>query len=59
MKNKKAMELSLQTIVILVIVLVVLFVMIFFFTNHYGDNSDTLLNVSGSAIENAKNTIKK
>lgn len=57
MKNKKAMELSLQTIAIMIIVVIVLIVMIIFFTSHFGSNSETFLNSSTSVINDASNSI--
>lgn len=54
--NKKAVELTLQTIVIFIILLVTLIVMIYFFTTHYGSNSDTLINIGSDAINNAKSS---
>ena len=57
MKNKKAMELSLQTIAIFVIVIIVLIVMIIFFTGHFGENSNLFLNSSNNAINEASSTI--
>lgn len=55
-KNRKGMELSLNTIVIFILLLVTLVVVIYFFTTHYGDNSNILMNLSKGAIENAKNS---
>jgi uncharacterized protein (UPF0333 family) len=54
-ENKKAIELTFQTIVVFMILIIVLIFMIFFFVNHYGSNSDSLHNVSSSAIDAAKN----
>jgi uncharacterized membrane protein YvbJ len=52
-QNKKANELSLQTVVIFIILLIVLIVMIYFFTTHYGSNSDTLTSIGKDAINSA------
>lgn len=54
-KNKKAVELTMQTIVVFILMLVVLIVMIYFFTNHYGANSDSIIDIGNGAIEQAKN----
>lgn len=55
MKTKKGMELSLNSIVVLIILVIVLIVMIYFFINHYGSNSGSLIDVGSGAIEGAKN----
>ena len=50
MKNKKALELSLQTVVTLIILVVVLIVVVFFFISHWGENFDSLRGLGNSAI---------
>jgi len=54
-KNKKASELSLQTIVIFIILLIVLIVIIVFFSSKYGTGSANLMDISNNSIELAKN----
>ncbi len=54
-QNKRAVELTLQTIVIFILLLITLIVMIYFFTTHYGNSSETMMGVGSDAIKNAKN----
>ena len=52
-KNKKATELSLQTIIVLIIILITFIVLIYFFVTHYGSNSDSLIDVGNNVIGGA------
>jgi uncharacterized membrane protein len=52
--NKKAMELSLQTIVIFIIVLIVLIFIFMFYTSNYTSGSEDLYELGSSAIDNAR-----
>lgn len=49
--NRKAVELTLNAIAVLIIMIVVLVLVIFFFSSSYFDNSNTLTNISSSAID--------
>jgi len=55
-KQKKAVELTLQTVVIFIIVLVVLVIMIYFFSDKYVSNCDTINTIGGEAINQARNS---
>ena len=54
-KNKKAVELSLQTIVIFIIILITFIVVVYFFISHYGEGSSNVINVGNDIIQNSKN----
>jgi uncharacterized protein (UPF0333 family) len=51
-KNKKGIELSLETIVIFIILIIVLVVMIYFFTHNYTSNNNQIHNISTIIINN-------
>ena len=51
--NKKASELSLQTIVVFIILIIVLVVTIYFFTSNYSENSTTIIDIGKGAIDTA------
>ena len=53
--NKKAIELTLQTIVIFIILIIVLVFVIIFFTEHFTSNSDTATNIGEGVIDSARN----
>ena len=53
--NKKAIELSLETVVIFIILIMVLIIIIFFFSGHYLDGQNGLNVVSNSSIDKAMN----
>ena len=51
-KNKKGVELTLQTIVVFIILLIVLIVVISFFSENYSSNLNVLNATGQQAIEN-------
>lgn len=53
--NKKGVEMTLNTIVILIILVIVLIIMIIFFTKHYGVNSESITTIGDNAINLSKN----
>jgi len=55
-KGRKAMELSLQTVVTFIILIIVLIVLLYFFSTHYNENSNTVFQIGKSAIDTAKNS---
>lgn len=55
-KNKKGVELSLNTIIIFIMALIVLIILVYFFVTHYSDNSTTLITAGTSAIDSAKSS---
>ena len=52
-KNKKAIELSLQTIVIVIIVVVVLFFMLFFFSDNFMGGVDPIIGTGESVLNDS------
>ena len=48
--QRKAIELSLQTVVILIILLIVMLVMAVFFGQHFTDNAGSIFSIGDSAI---------
>ncbi|MCA9496793.1 MAG: hypothetical protein KC589_07640 [Nanoarchaeota archaeon] len=48
--NKKAVELSLQTIVIFIIILIVLIVIIYFFVQNYSQGSGQIIDTGNNII---------
>ena len=53
-KNKKAVELTFQTIIVFIILVIVLIVMILFFVTHYGGNFGSIINVGNSTIDSVR-----
>jgi len=49
--DKKAVELSLQTIVVFIIVVIVILVMVFFFSTHFNSGSQSIVDIGGEAIK--------
>ncbi|MDA3855516.1 MAG: hypothetical protein PF569_04615 [Candidatus Woesearchaeota archaeon] len=54
LKEKKGIELSLQTIVVLIISLVVFIVIVYFFANNYIDGSSGVTNMSTNIINDVR-----
>lgn len=52
--NKKAMELSFQTIVILILAIIVLIIMISFITTYIGGGSEQLAQTGSDILNSAK-----
>lgn len=48
-RDKKGVELALETIVIFIILLIVFIVIVFFFVRHYGGGSEAIFEVGKSA----------
>ena len=55
LKEKKGVEMTLNTIVILIILVIVLIVMIFFFSKYYGSNANNLNTIGNNAINMSRN----
>jgi len=53
--SKKAMELSMSTIVVFILAIIVLIVIVFMFKNGWTENNQAAANVGKSAIDAAKN----
>ncbi len=53
--NKKGVEMTLNTIVILIILVIVLIVMIYFFSKYYGSNANNLNDIGDNAINVSRN----
>ncbi|MCA9459501.1 MAG: hypothetical protein KC550_03050 [Nanoarchaeota archaeon] len=51
-ENKKAIELSLQTIVIFIIIVIVLIVIVYFFVGNYSEGSHRIIDTGGEIINN-------
>ncbi len=54
-KDKKGVELTLNTIIVFIILLIVMIVVILFFSEHFTTNNDSITNIGKDAILNAKN----
>lgn len=54
-KEKKGIELSLQTIVVLIISVVVFIIIVYFFGIHYMEGSNDVTNISTNIINNVRN----
>jgi len=48
--NKKAVELTLQTIIVFIIIVIVITIMIYFFSTHFNDNNQTIISIGEGAI---------
>lgn len=53
-KTKKAIELSLETIVVFIIAIIVLIVIIYFFSGHYNTNQNSLVDIGDHIINQSK-----
>lgn len=54
-KNKKGVELSLETVVVFIILVIVLIVILYFFIGHYTEGSTNLINSSSELIKESNN----
>ncbi len=54
-KNKKAVEMSLQTIITLIIVVIVLLVLTIFFVKYFSGNSSSVIEIGKGATDVASN----
>lgn len=55
LENKKGMELSLNTIVLLLIGVIVLVIVAYYFITNYSGNSEQIIRVGGDALESINN----
>jgi uncharacterized membrane protein YvbJ len=54
-KNKKAVEMTLQTIITLIIIVIVLLVLTIFFVKYYSGNSNSVIEIGKGATDMANN----